>query len=213
MMSITLRLGKQDNDGPLRAMISRSIKQIENRAAFIARETQSDEALGFAQDYRMYSEIVKEKLYSNQLQDAVLTLVEVLERSELPEIQEDIRAAGEEGTVIHSRVLRTAYETIGTYEAILNDIVETLEKKDNVRFRPMLSATDANGLMLEERIAELTTAFSTIKRRLKLQREERFKKIFEEIAIEYVGPDGVKVKFDAEEVMNSKGRWYKLDRS
>lgn len=194
-----------DTNKKLRRMIQNNITRLKDRAK-ILEQTSIKNAVNskeMASAYRNQAEIIQDKLDSEQIKDALLTLIEVLERNELIPIQQMLIDAEDNNVILSSEQLQNIIYTIAMYKVMLQDLVKEVNDEVDLRVFKNTPSTDS-GLSPTERMTELMTNFTTIEDSVNRMYKKRVRNLVEELSIEYVGPDGKKVKFDPDELLESK---------
>lgn len=202
----------QVDESRIVGVIRKNIRELENRANFIERNTQSNEALSYSNEYRSYAEIIKQQLESGEVKLAIVSLIEVLEKSELEEIQEELRRASEawynesplEDSEISNRRIKSIYETMQVYDSMLSTIDKALEEDRELKKFKETQISSYSDETLSERIARLKANFSSIKADAEKNMRTNVRKLLEEISVTYTGPDGKKIKFNPDELLESK---------
>jgi hypothetical protein len=174
----------------------------ESRANKISSEALHGEPEDMAEAYRGYINIIKDKIGSGDTVEAINSILDVLEQTELITIDDEIRIANEEGNVLDTRSVSDDIFTVNTYLAALREI--DLALKENKDVLKKMNQYEDDEKNVSTRITTLRSRYNTVLAQLDEHRVDNTKKIIEELSIEYVGPDGKKVQFDVDELLNSK---------
>lgn len=174
----------------------------ESRANKISSEALYGEPEDMAEAYRGYINIIKDKVGHGDTVEAINSILDVLEQTELITIDDEIRIANEEGNVLDTRSVSDDIFTINTYLAALREI--DLALKENKDVLKKMNQYEDDEKNVSTRITTLRSRYNTVLAQLDEHRVDNTKRIIEELSIEYVGPDGKKVKFDVDELLNSK---------
>jgi len=173
-----------------------NIKVLNERAAAVAKKTASNESNAVAENLRMAAKILKGNLDRDQTKVAIEMFLDFIKKNELkPLMETKVYHEKNPNEIMSSRDVNEMIDLSAMYGRILEGLVSSDDY--DADFSEFIDSQDK---LIRDVLADLGQIGIFAKKRKRLS----IKKILDEISIEYVGKDGKKIKFDPDELLNSK---------
>ena len=185
----------RDSSTKLLDTLKKNIDRLNNRAAEVARKTASNESNAASNELKQAASILKSKIDNNQVKSAVITFLDFIKSNELKSMVEEMNRNKEGGDeVLSSRNIKEIYDITTLYSTILDDIMQLDLPSE---FNDMKEA-------IVDDMKDISYELKVLNTYAKNQHEDRIRRILDEISITYTGADGKSMKFDPQELLNSK---------
>lgn len=185
----------RDSSSKLLDTLKKNIDKLNNRAAEVARKTSSNESNAASNELRQAASILKNNIDNNQTKTAVITFLDFIKTNELKSMVDEMNENKMYGrNTLSSKDIKEIYDITTLYSSILDDIIQMKLPEE---FDDMKEA-------IVEDMKDISYQLKVLNTYAKDQHEDRIRKILEDISITYIGPDGKPMKFDPEELLNSK---------
>jgi hypothetical protein len=179
----------------IKTKLLKNIDVLNQRAASVAKKTASNESNAVAENLRMAAKILKGNLDADQTKLAITNFLSFIKENELGPMMEVLEYHKKnKDEVMSSKDVNEIVDLTTMYEIILNDL--TKGKYDN-DFNDYMDSINGD-------IREILADLGQLKGFAEGMRHDRIREILDEISIEYVGKDGKRIKFDPDELLNSK---------